>query len=29
MYGAVNFSVISDVHKLPFMVSDIHRRITA
>jgi nitric oxide reductase NorD protein len=29
MYGTVNFSVISDVHKLPYKVSDIYRRITA
>jgi nitric oxide reductase NorD protein len=28
MYGAANFSVISDVSKLPLRVSDIYRRIT-
>jgi len=28
MYGAANFSVISDVNKLPLRVSDIYRRIT-
>ena len=28
MYGAVNFTVIQDVHKLPYRVSDIYRRIT-
>ncbi|UCE88634.1 MAG: VWA domain-containing protein [Pseudomonadota bacterium] len=28
MYGGVHFTVVSDVHKLPYKVSDIYRRIT-
>ena len=28
MYGPVSFTVISEVHKLPYKVSDIYRRIT-
>ena len=28
MYGHVSFTVVSDVYKLPFKVSDIYRRIT-
>jgi len=29
MYGAVNFTVIDQVHKLPLRISDIYRRLTA
>jgi len=28
MYGAVNYTVIDEVCKLPLMVSDIYRRLT-
>ena len=28
MYGSTRFTVISDVHKLPYRVADIYRRLT-
>jgi nitric oxide reductase activation protein len=28
MYGAVNYTVVDDVHQLPVKVSEIYRRLT-
>jgi nitric oxide reductase activation protein len=29
MYGAVNYTVVSDVARLPFKLADLYRRLTA